>query len=208
MLGIENFMTFMVTALFFIMTPGIDTVFVLNKSIGQGRKSGIVSAMGINTGILTHTFLSAIGLTVLIAKSAIAFMVIKYIGAAYLVYIGVKKYMDTSALFTEQTVSEAKNSSKNDFWSGFFTNSLNPKVALFFLAFFPQFITPSKLEDPVPFVLLGVTFAIIGVIWYVILTLFASTFSTKIKGNPNSGIWLNKISGFVFVLMGLQIAFG
>ena len=208
MLGIENFMTFMVTALFFIMTPGIDTVFVLNKSIGQGRKSGIVSAMGINTGILTHTFLSAIGLTVLIAKSAIAFMVIKYIGAAYLVYIGVKKYMDTSALFTEQTVSEAKNSSKNDFWSGFFTNSLNPKVALFFLAFFPQFITPSKLEDPVPFVLLGITFAIIGVIWYVTLTMFASTFSTKIKGNPNSGIWLNRVSGFVFVLMGLQIAFG
>ncbi|MGB2686064.1 MAG: LysE family transporter, partial [Olleya sp.] len=80
MLGIENFITFMVTALFFVMTPGIDTVFVLNKSIGQGRKSGIVSAMGINTGILTHTFLSAIGLTVLIAKSAIAFMVIKYIG--------------------------------------------------------------------------------------------------------------------------------
>ena len=208
MLGIENFMTFMVTALFFIMTPGIDTVFVLNKSIGQGRKSGIVSAMGINTGILTHTFLSAIGLTVLIAKSAIAFMVIKYIGAAYLVYIGVKKYMDTSALFTEQTVSEAKNSSKNDFWSGFFTNSLNPKVALFFLAFLPQFITPSKLEDPVPFVLLGITFAIIGVIWYLTLTMFASTFSTKIKGNPNSGIWLNRVSGFVFVLMGLQIAFG
>ena len=208
MLGIENFLTFMVTALFFVMTPGIDTVFVLNKSIGQGRKSGIVSAMGINTGILTHTFLSAIGLTVLIAKSAIAFMVIKYIGAAYLVYIGVKKYMDTSALFTENTVSEIKNTTKNDFWSGFFTNSLNPKVALFFLAFFPQFITPSKLEDPVPFVLLGVTFAIIGVIWYVILTLFASTFSTKIKGNPNSGIWLNRVSGFVFVLMGLQIAFG
>jgi len=208
MLGIENFITFIVTALFFIMTPGIDTVFVLNKSIGQGRKSGIVSAMGINTGILTHTFLSAIGLTVLIAKSAIAFMVIKYIGAAYLVYIGVKKYMDTSALFTENRVSEVKNSSKNDFWSGFFTNSLNPKVALFFLAFFPQFITPSKLEDPVPFVLLGVTFAIIGVIWYVTLTMFASIFSTKIKGNPNSGIWLNRVSGFVFVLMGLQIAFG
>ena len=208
MLGIENFITFMVTALFFVMTPGIDTVFVLNKSIGQGRKSGIVSAMGINTGVLTHTFLSAIGLTVLIAKSAIAFMVIKYIGAAYLVYIGVKKYMDTSALFTENTVSEAKNTNKNDFWSGFFTNSLNPKVALFFLAFFPQFITPSKLEDPVPFVLLGITFAIIGVIWYLTLTMFASTFSTKIKGNPNSGIWLNRVSGFVFVLMGLQIAFG
>ncbi|MEL0643145.1 LysE family translocator [Olleya sp. Ti.3.14] len=208
MFGIENFMTFMVTALFFIMTPGIDTVFVLNKSIGQGRKSGIVSAMGVNTGILTHTFLSAIGLTVLIAKSAIAFMVIKYIGAVYLVYIGIKKYRDTSALFTENVIKKAENSSKNDFWSGFLTNSLNPKVALFFLAFFPQFIIPSKIEDPIPFILLGITFAVIGVVWYVTLTMFASTFSTKIIGHPKSGIWLNKISGFVFVLMGLQIAFG
>ena len=208
MLGVENFITFLVTAAFFVMIPGMDTVFVLNKSISQGRKSGIVSAMGINTGVLTHTCLSALGLSVLIAKSAIAFMVIKYIGAAYLIYIGVKKYRDTSALALENNNLLVKSTTKNDFWSGFFTNSLNPKVALFFLAFFPQFITPSKLQDPVPFIVLGITFAIIGVVWYVTLTVFASTFSTKIKGHPNSGIWLNRVSGFVFVLMGLQIALG
>ncbi|WP_241489668.1 LysE family translocator [Lacinutrix algicola] len=208
MLGVENFITFLVTAAFFVMIPGMDTVFVLNKSISQGRKSGIVSAMGINTGVLTHTCLSALGLSVLIAKSAIAFMVIKYVGAVYLVYIGVKKYRDTSVFAIENNTETVKNNTKNDFWAGFFTNSLNPKVALFFLAFFPQFITPSKLEDPIPFVLLGLTFATIGVVWYVLLTLFASTFSNKIKSAPNSGKWLNKISGFVFVLMGLQIAFG
>ena len=91
-MGIENLITFIVTALFFIMTPGIDTIFVLNKSISQGRKSGIYATLGVNTGVLTHTFFAAIGLSMVIAKSAFAFAVIKYIGAIYLIYIGFLKY--------------------------------------------------------------------------------------------------------------------
>lgn len=208
MLGIENFTTFMVSALFFIMTPGMDTFFVLNKSISYGRKSGIASAIGVNAGVLIHTLFSALGLTVIISQSEIGFMLVKYVGAIFIVYLGFKKLIDTKILLTNTQENEATKTTMNDFWSGFFTNSLNPKVALFFLAFFPQFIKTSDIENPLPFVLLGVTYALIGVVWYVILTLFASEFATSIKSNPKAGLWINKGSGLIFILMGLQVAFG
>ncbi|WP_452229342.1 LysE family translocator [Lacinutrix sp. MEBiC02404] len=205
-MGIENFITFAITALFFIMTPGIDTLFILNKSISQGKKSGIYATLGINTGVLTHTFFAALGLSVLIAKSAFAFSLIQFVGAAYLIYLGFFKLIKKEAFLTVDTQIKKQQSSKNDFWSGFLTNSLNPKVALFFVAFFPQFINPNQIENPIPFILLGFTFAIIGVIWYIGLSLFASVFSEKIKNNPTTGIWINKLSGLAFILLGIKIA--
>ncbi|MFD2541877.1 LysE family translocator [Lacinutrix gracilariae] len=205
-MGIQNFITFLVTALFFVMTPGIDTLFILNKSISQGKKSGIYATLGINTGVLTHTFFAALGLSVLIAKSALVFTIIQFVGAAYLIYLGVFKLIKKSNFLTEETTIKKTTNTKNDFWTGFFTNSLNPKVALFFLAFFPQFINPSQIENPIPFILLGVTFALIGVIWYMSLSIFASVFSEKIKNNPKAGIWINKCSGIAFIILGLNIA--
>lgn len=206
-MGIENFITFMLTALIFVMTPGIDTIFVLNKSIGQGIKSGVYASLGVNTGVLLHTFFAALGLTVLLSRSVLAFTVIKYVGFVYLVYLGISKLKNSKTVIGINTKNVPQKKGQNDFWSGFLTNSLNPKVALFFLAFFPQFIKTSEIENPLPFVLLGLTYALIGVIWYVILTLFASRFSTSIKNNPKAGLWINRASGLIFILMGLQIAF-
>lgn len=88
----------------------------------------------------------------------------------------------------------------------FLTNTLNPKVALFFLAFFPQFINPTQIENPMPFIALGITYVLIGVLWYLLLTIFASAFSQKIKNNPRVGYWLNKLSGIVFIIIGIKIA--
>lgn len=206
MMGIENLITFMITALFFIMTPGIDTVFVLNKSIGQGRKSGIYATLGVNAGVLIHTFFAAIGLSVLIAKSAYVFTLIKYAGAIYLICLGFLKFRNTKDLFPNDKKNQVQGSLKNNFWSGFLTNTLNPKVALFFLAFFPQFINPTQLENPIPFILLGFTYALIGIVWFLVVTLFASVFSQKLKDSPKAGFWLNKLSGLVFILMGIKIA--
>jgi threonine/homoserine/homoserine lactone efflux protein len=205
MLGIENYILFMMTALFFIMIPGIDTVFVLNKTITRGRRSGFVSAIGVNAGILTHTVVSALGLTAILSKSEIGMMAIQYIGAAYLVFMGIKQLNNKTEVFQNSKITEK---SKNDFWAGFSTNSLNPKVALFFLALFPQFIVPTRINDPQPFLLLGFTYAVIGIIWYMLLTLCASTFSNKIRNNATYGLWINRVSGLVFILMGLQIALG
>ena len=205
-MGIENFITFMVTALFFIMTPGIDTVFVLNKSIGQGKKSGVYATLGVNTGVLTHTFFAALGLSILLSKSAFAFTMIKYAGAVYLIYLGFLKLKNKNNFLPIKEEAQKQQKTKSDFWSGFLTNTLNPKVALFFLAFFPQFINPTQIENPVPFILLGFTYAIIGIIWFLSLTIFTSIFSQKIKNNPSAGVWLNKLSGLVFILMGIKIA--
>jgi len=98
------------------------------------------------------------------------------------------------------------HTSRQNFVSGLVTNTLNPKVALFFLAFFPQFIRLDEIDNPTPFIILGVTYAAMGMLWFLILTLFASSFSQKLKNNPHVSKWVNKVSGAVFISMGLKIA--
>ena len=181
-MGIINYLTFVITAFIFIITPGIDTIFILNKSIAQGKKAGIYSLLGLNTGVLGHTLFAALGLSLIIAKSVIAFSVIKYLGAAYLIYLGVSKLLSKESLLDVDTqLEKVSDSNRQNFVSGFFTNILNPKVALFFLAFFPQFIAPELINDPKPFIILGLTCAVIGSLWFLLLTLFASYFSSYFK---------------------------
>ncbi|WP_198913830.1 LysE family translocator [Tenacibaculum finnmarkense] len=207
MIGIENFTSFIVVAFIFVITPGIDTVFVLTKSITQGKKSGIYAGLGINTGVLSHTFFAAVGLSVLLSKSAVAFTILKYIGVIYLIYLGVSKLKNSNKILLLKEENLSDKSKKNTFWSGFLTNALNPKVALFFLVFFPQFISPKQLDNPIPFIFLGFTFAFIGIVWYLILAFFASSLSDKIKDNSTFNKWLHLISGTVFIAMAIQMAF-
>ncbi|CAM1351607.1 MULTISPECIES: LysE family translocator [Tenacibaculum] len=206
-MGIENFIAFLVATVLFVLTPGIETVFLINKSISQGRRSGVYTSFGLNTGALVHTLFGALGLSIMVAKSAIFFALIKYLGAAYLIYLGVAKVMSKKGLIADTNEEQKKDSAKSSFTSGFVTNILNPKVALFFIAFFPQFISPTEIENPVPFIVLGVIYATMTTVWYLVLTSFAGSFSTKIKENEKIGVRLNKVSGAIFVLMGLQIAF-
>lgn len=206
-MGIENFMAFAFTALIFIMTPGMDTVFVLNRAMSQGKTSGTYAALGVNAGVILHTLFAALGLSILVAQSPFAFTAIKYLGAIYIVYLGIAQIK--KKVKPIQSGESIKNNStrKSNFVTGFFTNALNPKVALFFLAFFPQFITPSEIQNPVPFMILGITYTLIGIIWYLCLTYFAGKFSKRFQENPKSNLWIGKVSGFLFVLMGIGIAF-
>ena len=206
-MGIVNYLTFLITALVFVMTPGLDTLFVLNKSVIFGKRSGIKASLGVNTGVLTHTLFAALGLSVLIAQSELIFNAVKYLGAIYLVFTGITSLRKPSTFSENIPTENSKSKRKSDFWSGFLTNSLNPKVALFFMAFFPQFVTPEQLSSPLPFIILGVTYALIGVVWYLLLSVFAGNFSQKIKENPNVSLWINRVSGLLFILMGIQIAF-
>ena len=207
-MGIENFTAFAFTALLFIMTPGMDTVFVLNKTISQGKTSGAYAALGVNAGIAVHTLFAALGLSILVAQSPYAFTAIKYVGAIYIIYLGIMQLRKRLDPIPVTGVIQNKTTRKNNFTSGFMTNALNPKVALFFLAFFPQFIAPTQLQNPVPFLILGLTYAVMGIVWYLCLTYFAGIFSQKLQSNPNTNVWINKISGVIFVLMGIGIAIG
>lgn len=206
-MGIENFYTFAISTLFFIMTPGMDTVFVLNKSISEGKRSGIYATLGVNSGIMIHTLIGALGLSILISSIPLALNAIKYCGAVYLIYTGIAtlvKRKKNTALSLEH---QQKDNNPSSYWSGLITNTLNPKVALLFLAFFPQFISPTQIENPFPFLILGLSYALMGTLWYLLLTLFASHCAEKIKTNKNSVLYLNTISGVVFLAMGILIMY-
>jgi RhtB (resistance to homoserine/threonine) family protein len=206
MIGIIHFETFLLTGILLNLTPGNDTIFILTKSIGQGKKAGIVSALGIGTGSIVHTILAAFGLSIIIAKSILLFNIIKFAGAAYLLYIGFKMLTDKSQLKTDNIIS----SSSADYWKiyrdGILTNILNPKVALFFIAFLPQFIDPTLKNTILPFLTLGATFIATGTIWCLILATFASAIFSKLKTNKKVSSWINKICGLTMIGLGIKVA--
>ncbi|WP_205959929.1 LysE family translocator [Flammeovirga aprica] len=205
--GIVHFEAFIITAFLFIASPGIDTMFIINKSLTQGKIAGVFSTFGINVGVFIHTFFAAVGLSWVLAQSAMAFMIVKYLGAAYLIYLGIKSILAKGSEDDNVALSNVEMKRRKHFTSGIMTTLFNPKVALFFLSFFPQFIAPSAVEDKMPFLLLGVVYAGIAILWFLLLTFLASTFSSKIQGNSTVKKWMNKGAGVVFILMGLKVAF-
>jgi threonine/homoserine/homoserine lactone efflux protein len=207
MAGIFHFETFLITGILLNLTPGNDTIFILTKSIGQGRKAGVISALGIGTGCLVHTILAAFGLSLVIAKSIFLFNVIKLAGAVYLLYIGFK-------MFTDQSLMKVSNVSMNKpvnyviiYRDAIFTNVLNPKVALFFIAFLPQFIDPTFKNTVLPFLALGVTFITTGTTWCLVLATFAAGIFKKLKSNQPVSQAINKICGLTLIALGIKVAF-
>ena len=206
MIGITQFETFLITGVLLNITPGNDTIFILTRSIAHGRKAGIMSVLGIATGSMIHTFLAAFGLSVIISKSMLAFNIIQYAGAAYLFYIGYAMLIEKALLNTENAVAHKTTDYLKIYRDGVFTNVLNPKVALFFIAFLPQFIDPTIKDTVLSFLVLGITFTITGTIWCLILAIFASGIFSKLKENKQVSGYVNKICGAVLIGLGLKVA--
>ena len=212
MFGIENYLGFILAAILLNLTPGTDSMYIITRSISQGQTAGFYSVLGITSGILVHTLLAALGLSVLLANSPTAFMIVKYIGAAYLCYLGLKMLLskNSSSIANHLSKDQNVNSRKAvDGWQiykqGVLTNTFNPKVALFFLAFFPQFIDASYAYGMLSFLMLGLTFATTGFIWCLCLAMLASKFSKKLRENPKIESMMNKISGVVFMGLGIKL---
>lgn len=212
MFGIENYLGFILAAILLNLTPGTDSVYIITRSISQGQKAGLYSVLGITSGSLIHTLLASLGLSVLLASSPMAFMIVKYIGAAYLCYLGLKMLLSQPSNAVANNLSKDKatgNQHKVDNWQiykqGVLTNLFNPKVALFFIAFFPQFIDANYAYGMVSFLILGLTFASTGLIWCSCLALLAARFSKKLRENPSVETILNKISGVVFIGLGIKL---
>jgi RhtB (resistance to homoserine/threonine) family protein len=204
--GIIHFETFILTGILLNLTPGNDTIFILTKSIAQGRKAGIISALGIGTGAIIHTILAALGLSLIIAKSILLFNVIKFAGAIYLLYIGYKMLTDRSQLIAADVVRMNAVNYRKIYRDAILTNVLNPKVALFFIAFLPQFIDPGLKDTILPFFTLGTTFVITGTIWCLILAIFAATIFARLKANKRVSTYINKICGLTLIALGIKVA--
>ena len=206
MLGIHHYWLFIATAVLLIITPGQDTFFILGRSLSGGRSAGIAAALGISTGTVVHTILAALGLSALLATSPYAFMVVKFAGAAYLVFIGVRALLTrANGLPGDVTASTAQDQS-SAFRQGVLTNLLNPKVALFFLALMPQFIDAGSTRKVGAFLVLGLTFVTLGLIWVVMLAVAAAELRGAFLRRPSMANVLNKVAGAMFVALGLKLA--
>jgi RhtB (resistance to homoserine/threonine) family protein len=204
MYGIINYEVFLLTAIMLNLTPGTDTMYIVSRSISQGRSAGMYSALGICAGVIVHTLLAAFGLSVILMQSAFLFNLIKIVGAIYLAYLGIKMIM---AKGTETEARELpKQNNKKIFLQGMLTNVTNPKVALFFLAFLPQFIhTDAGVASPIPFIILGLTFTLTGGIWSLFTAYFSSMATSKLRGNSKVATVLNRLTGIVFIGMGIKL---
>jgi RhtB (resistance to homoserine/threonine) family protein len=207
MTGITHFETFLLTGILLNITPGNDTFFILTKSIAQGKQAGIVSTLGIATGSIIHTLLAAFGLSIIIAKSIVLFNLIKYAGALYLLYLGYKTLTGKSEMNIDFTTKNKSVDYLKVYRDAVITNVLNPKVALFFISFLPQFINPALKNTLLPFLTLGLTFITTGTVWCLILTNFAAVIFSQLRDNKKVSTLLNKICGMALIGMGIKLAF-
>jgi threonine/homoserine/homoserine lactone efflux protein len=206
MLGIHHYWLFIATAILLIITPGQDTFFILGRSLSGGRPAGIAAALGISTGTVVHTFAAALGLSALLATSPYAFMAVKFAGAAYLVFIGVRGLVSRTNGLPGDDAASASEGRNSAFRQGVLTNLLNPKVALFFLALMPQFIDAGSTRKVGAFLLLGLTFVTLGTVWVLMLAVAAARLRGAFLRRPSMAAVLNKIAGTVFIALGLKLA--
>ena len=203
MFGIVNFTVFVSSCIILHFAPGADTMYILGKTLSGGKKSGIISVFGISTGVLIHTILVAFGLSAVLSKSILAFNIIKTLGAVYLIYMGIKSIMDKSSL--EESRENKIENLKEIYFQGVITNILNPKVALFFLAFLPQFINENNQYGILPFILLGISFCITSSIYGVILAIFSGEVLKFFNKDSKFSSKMKKISGIIYIILGIGI---
>jgi len=206
MLGIHDLWLFVLSGLALNIAPGPDSLLIMARSAAQGWRAGLLATWGIGTGVFVHVFAAAIGLSALLATSATAFAVVKLVGAGYLVWMGIGMLRSRAATPAGAAAPPAPASARAIFLQGFLTNALNPKVALFFLAFVPQFIAPDAPSKPLAFLVLGLVFDFNGMLWCHALALSTAFASRRLQPGAAIGRWLNRAMGGLFVALGVRLA--
>lgn len=196
---------FSAASLVLIFTPGPDILYVMTRGIAQGRRAAFAAASGFSLGNVVHTFAAVIGLSAILASSTAAFAIVKLAGGFYLVYLGIRLFRagrSTTALETDGT---GKNLG-TIFRQSIIANLLNPKVAVFFLAFFPQFINAENGAPQIQMLILGFTFIVLTFIGFNIVGWFAGSLGGWLNRRPNAGQWIHRIAGSVLIGLGLKLA--
>jgi threonine/homoserine/homoserine lactone efflux protein len=206
MFGIHDLWLFVLCALLLNITPGPDTLYIVGRSSSQGLRAGAFAALGIGANALVHVSAAALGLSAILAASATAFTVVKFVGAAYLLWVGVGLIRSAGAgQSTEAVIDNRGLRMRGVFLQGFLTNVLNPKVALFFLAFLPQFVATDASSKPLAFLLLGVIFDFNGTLWNLFVAWSASRLSRSAPGAAFKA-WFNRCVGCLFIGVGIRLA--
>jgi threonine/homoserine/homoserine lactone efflux protein len=204
MLDLNNFLLFLGLSWILIITPGPDLVYVLTRGISGGKKAGVISGAGVTLGILIHTVFAALGLSVILETSALAFTIVKFAGAGYLIYLGIRSFMRSEELNIQK---EKQMNTRQIFIQGLLSNTLNPKVALFFVAFLPQFVNPaSSTSITVQLVVLGVIFAICTLLFVSVFGYFSGSIGSYLVKRKNLTKWINYLCGTILIFLGLRLA--
>jgi threonine/homoserine/homoserine lactone efflux protein len=205
--GTHDLWLFVLSGLLLNITPGPDTLYILGRSSTQGWRAGAVAALGIGAGALMHICAAALGLSAILSASAAAFTTVKIIGAAYLVYVGVSLIRSKSSTQSPPIASGNRPTSmRGIFFQGFLTNVLNPKVALFFLAFLPQFVLSDAPSKPLAFLFLGAVFDFNGTIWNLLVAWSTARISSRLGASDQFKKWFNHCVGALFVFVGIRLA--
>ena len=208
MIDLHTYLLFVGAVIVLVIAPGPDMAYMLARTVAQGRRAGMLAAVGINVGAYVHVAASVVGLTAILASSALAFTVVKWIGATYLVGIGVQAILSKSgAIALGQSLSNSL-SYRRIFWQGFLSDVLNPKVAVFFLAFLPQFVDVhnESLSVTEQLLLLGVTGNVVAVALNIVIVCLAGAATTTLRRNEKVVAWLNKTAGAVFIGLGVRLS--
>jgi threonine/homoserine/homoserine lactone efflux protein len=197
------FLTFLVAAFALNLAPGPDMLYVIGRSVGQGRKAGIVSSLGVFVGCWAHILAAAFGIAALLRSSPVAFNVVRYVGAAYLIYLGIRMLVQKTDLASQQLNAERLN---RIFRQGVITNVLNPKVAIFFLAFLPQFIDARRGSVAMQIVLLGLIFNVGGTLVNLAVAYAGGTLGELLRRNQRIARLQRRFTGVIFIGLGLRLA--
>ncbi|WP_298820812.1 LysE family translocator [uncultured Roseibium sp.] len=197
-------LTYVIIVLGFVFIPGPATLLTVTRATTSGAKAGIATGAGIAVGDVIHTLLAVLGLSAIIATSAVLFNVIKYLGAAYLIYLGVKALMARSNNLTDIKIPAVTPGTA--FRQAVYAELLNPKTALFFLSFLPQFVQPENGMVFLQLIILGLIFVAFGLISTVVFAVSAGVLGDYLKKNPAVVKWQNNVVGLIFVSMGVRLA--
>jgi threonine/homoserine/homoserine lactone efflux protein len=206
MFGIHDLALFLVACVLLAITPGPDSTLVFAQSLKHGARGGLVASFGVMTGCLVHVTAASVGLSALLAASATAFSVVKWAGAAYLAFIGLRTIITAGRASTVAAGQQALRTS-SVFWTGFLTNVLNPKVAVFFVAFLPQFVSPHAAYAPLGFAALGLLVIAIGFVWLIGLAFLAGRSAAVLDRRGRLKLWFERALGGAFIALAAKLAF-
>jgi threonine/homoserine/homoserine lactone efflux protein len=202
--GIHDLGLFVLAGLLLNVTPGADTLYIAGRGATQGARAGAVAALGVGAGCVVHALAAALGLSAILATSATAFAIVKWTGAAYLVWLGIAMIVARSAV--SNAAAPARASLGNVFAQGFLTNVLNPKVALFFLAFLPQFVAADAPHRVLAFLALGAIFNVNATLWNLFVGWSAARLGRRVAAGGAAAAWLKRGVGALFVALGARLA--